>query len=104
MDPHDELSFLVGGVRSLLEQLVDSGADYIPGDGKKRPRVQEYREPREAPPAFERPAPPPPARAPAPAPAPPARAPAPAPARSLPIAALDPAATDLRLSQIAQIV
>lgn len=113
MEPHEELSFLLGGVRSLLEQLVDSGADYIPGDGKTRPRVlpsadpprEHHEPPREAAPMPREPAPMP-REAPAPKPAPRAQpAPAPAPSRSLPtVQALDPEATKLRLSQIAEIV
>lgn len=106
MDPHEELSFLVGGVRSLLEQLVDSGADYLPSDGKTRPRVLPGADlpPREEPRA---PTPrEPPREMAAREPAPPPRAqPAPSPSRSLPVVqALDPEATKLRLSQIAQIV
>src|SRR5207248_3321037 len=97
----------IGGVRSLLEAFVDTGATEIPGDLRSAHPVDD-----EPPPAQHRfalpkrateTAPahaPAPARAPAPAPAPaPARAPAPAPAPEK--SGFDPIARRVRLEQIA---
>ena len=104
MDDRDELAFLASGVRSLLEQLADSGADLIPGDAHTRASTYADAPPTQNP-TIATPAPPA-ARvsarsveAPAPAPAPAsARAPAPAPAP-----ALDDAAKRTRLAQLEQV-
>lgn len=106
----EELAFLVGGVRSLLEQLVDSGADLLPGDAHLTTSTNTYADAparaREHAPAREPAREHAPARAREPAPAP-AREPAPAPPRvqapprELPV--LDNSAKLLRLEQLQQI-
>lgn len=111
-DPRDELAYLASGVRSLIEQLFESGAEELPTDPEALRRfdrvtanasVQERR-PAQAPAPAPAPAPaqvqaPAPARAPAPA-----QAPAPAPARApLPTAPLDDAAKRVRLQQLEQV-
>lgn len=81
LDVREELGFLLGGVRSLLEQLADSGADEIPSDPHAFARVevppelhvqstrepQPAREPHREPPRERAPEP---VRAPPPQPAP----------------------------------
>jgi len=101
-DPRDELAELLGGVRSLLEQLVDSGAEEIPTDPDALRRLDQ---------ATARAKQNAPAHAPAPAPGPapalaPARAPAPAPAparAAAPTPPLDDNAKRVRLQQLEQV-
>ena len=130
VEARDELCTLVGGLRSLLEQLVDSGADAVPGD-VRRARVVEPAQQAAAPAHDERagrfvpsprvaPPPAPPqreareARDERPAPSPVAKPVAPAaeparPQRALPVVGprapergVDPVARRVRLEQIAQ--
>lgn len=97
-DPREELAFLASGFRSLLEQLVDSGAEEVPSDPEALRRMPVHA------PAYVPEAAPAPARAPAPAPArAPAPAPAPAPRVAAPSAPLDDNAKRVRLQQLEQV-
>lgn len=103
-DAREELSSLIGGVRSLLESFVDTGASEIPGDLRSTRVVEEdatspqkFALPKRA---TETPRS---AHAPAPTPAPaPAPTPATAPAAASEKSGLDPIARRVRLEQISR--
>ena len=104
-DPRDELAYLASGVRSLLEQLVDSGAEEIPGDPEILRRFDQVNARANTNPPAHAPAP---ARAHAPAPAPaPSRAATPTLTRPTPPARIDApvdeSAKRLRLEQLQQV-
>jgi uracil-DNA glycosylase len=85
MDDREELAFLVGATRSLLEQLADSGADQIPGDASRRHEPADVQpKPKPLPPVAEAPA-----------------VERPKPAAPLPV--LDDAAKRTRLQQLEQV-
>lgn len=97
MDDREELAFLVGAARSLLEQLADSGADFIPGDvHTPTPMLADRAPERRREPAIEKRDPP---RALTPAPSPTHSQPK--PMIALPV--LDDAAKRTRLQQLEQV-
>ena len=81
-DARRELSTLVGGMRSLLEQLKESGAIEVPTDPDRRVSAAPVREVREV-----RPIPVAPQQQPQPQPQPPRQQLAPQPSKKLPVAA-----------------